>query len=265
MQLLKDFKRSIKNASTGESDAGQRYIDIKKLDSLLGIENPNDTISLAINIRFFGILNPLNAFYCADDGKYYLINGCDKLSALYLLGRTKVLCNVITDRVTCDGMVIDEYLLKANRNLFHACIALEYLTIRRGYTINEISSMSGISIATISNILKLAGFSPEEKRLLDVLEVDETTCLEIAKIDNANVRAEILSHIKQSKANMKNVFKKSCNQKTFHVDGRFITNTVNQLVSKLAVMGFDTELELCETNEDAVYTIKVKKASRRKQ
>lgn len=237
-----------------------RHIEIKELNNLLSIDTLDSTISLAISIRFFGILNPINVFYNKDNQKYYVISGYDKLAALCMLGKTKVLCNVITDPLTCDGMIIDEYILKANRNLFCACTALEYLTLNRGYGVNEISSMSGLSATMISRLLKIHNFSPEEKRLLASLEVDESTCLELAKIDNASIRATVLNHIKQQRANIKNVFTKNHpHSAQFAIDNRIITNSVDQLVSKLSLMGIKSELLTSEEDNCIVYAIKVDK------
>ena len=259
--MLKSIVYNVPKEEKRGREGHLRHIDINELSSLLKTETLNDTIGIAINIRFFGILNPLNVYFEQKTQRYYAISGYEKLAALCILGKNKVFCNVITDPVTCDGIVIDEYILKANKSIFDVCAALTYLTDTRKYGISEISSMTGISTANIKNYMSISRFSAEEKRTISLLGVDEATCFELSKIDDPIARENVLNHIKQQRASIKNVCKKGASGAQFAIDDGIIDNTISQMVSKLSVMGLGATYTTKETENKVAYTITVNKRS----
>lgn len=262
--MLKNIISVKPRESKKESDGHLRYIEISELSSLLKTENLNDTIGLAINIRYFGILNPLNVYFDRKTQRYFVISGYEKLAALCILGKNKVFCNVITDPVTCDGIIIDEYILKPNKNIFDVCTAISYLNETRKYRIGEISSMTGISVTNIHNYMAINRFSAEEKRIISLMGVDDITCFELSKIESPTARKNVLSHIKEQRANIKSVCKTRELNRQFAIDEGIIDNSVSQLVSKLVVMGINSRYTSDEREDQITYTITVDRPSEKK-
>lgn len=247
--------KCLKNAYT-------RYINSCELQHLLPVSpsSEDDIIGIAESICRFGLLEPIRVFYDSKSGSYYIISGERRFAALTLLGRTRILCHIITDPETCDAIIIAEYCLSKNTDIFKAGAALEYLINKRGYSVRELSRKSGIPASRISKLLKLQLLTYEERRRLQAAHMSVQVCCEIAEIDDHETRIAVINHITNQTPSISKIIEESKSRhKSFAFSSGLIDNSVNKLKNLIESTGAVTKLDRRSTDSGITYTINVSK------
>ena len=247
--------RCIKSAYT-------KYINSCELKHLLPPtpSAENEIIGIAESIRRFGLLDPIRVYYDAQSGHHYIISGERRFAALALLGRTRILCHIITDPETCDAIILAEYCLSKNADIFKAGAALEYLIDKRAYNVRELAHKSGIPASRINKLLKIQLLSFEERRRLQAAHMSEQVNCEIAEIDDAETRMAVIDHITKYTPNINKLIEKSkCRPKQFAFGTGLIDNSVNKLKNLIESTGAVTKLDRRSTDSGITYTISVSK------
>ncbi len=240
-----------------------RYIDAGKLHHLIPSSPMSDTeiIGMAESIRSFGLLNPVRVYYDADTEEYSIISGERRFSALMLLGRTRVLCHVVTDANTRDATIIAEYCLASHTDPFRASAALKYLINSRGYSIGELSRLSGISFSRISNLLKLDRLSFEERRLLLSSHMSEQVCVEISEIEESETRTAVINYLARHRVNVRGLAEasKKAKRKSFAFNFKLLDNSLAKLISMIERNGASAKIDRDNCERGVTYTISVTK------
>ena len=239
-----------------------RYIQSNELRHLF-TPSPylaSDVFPIAENIRKFGLLEPIRVFYNSDDGKYYIISGERRYTALTLLGRTRILCHIITDPQTRDAIIIAEHCLKENANHFRSSDVLQFMINNYGYSVYDISKASGISINRINKLINLSKLSHEEKRRLNAKHIPEDICCEIAELDAPDVRKAVIDHLISTMPNVKKLAKeKSKGKKAFSLKSDLIDNSISRLKKLIENTGATANLERRKADNKITYTLTVGK------
>ncbi|MBQ7822417.1 MAG: ParB N-terminal domain-containing protein [Clostridia bacterium] len=265
MELFKIFN----NTNNEAAEKGQisrnayvRYINSDELQHIIPLSpyEPNDVLSIAESIRRFGLLDPIRVFYDSHKGKYFIISGERRFAALTLLGRTRIMCHVITDPQTRDAIIMAEYCLKENCDIFRAGSALEFLIEDRGYTPTDLSRFSGIPLSRINKLLKLQLLTYEERRRLLAAHMSSQVCCEIAEIDDYSVRSTVIDYIITQTPNVKSAIKeKISHRRCFSFGSEIIDNSIAKLKSLIDRCGLVAGFERAANESDITYTIKVRK------
>lgn len=245
----------------GVRHAFVRYIDCDKLKHLIEASVMSDTevIGMAESIRSFGLLNPIRVYYDAVTKEYSIISGERRYSALKLLGRNRILCHVITDIQTRDATIIAEYCLSSQTDPFRAGAALEFLINTRGYTINNLSRLSGISFNRIKNLLKLSRLSYEERRLLLTSHMPEQVCAEIADIEETDIRLAVVNYLANHRPDIKKIAEasKKTKRKSFGFNFKLIDNSIARLTEMIEKNGASAKIDRSDREQGVTYTINV--------
>ncbi|MBQ4136917.1 MAG: ParB N-terminal domain-containing protein [Clostridia bacterium] len=251
------------------------YIKYLRCDELIHIlprlpHEQNDLATFAESIHRFGLIEPIRVFFDPTSGKHYIISGERRFAALSLLGRTRMICHVITDPKMRDATIIAENCLKEGADIFRACRALEYLIENCGYTPGSLAHFSGIPVARINRLLKLGLLSAEEKRRLSLANMSEQVCAEIALIDDYDTRSAVIDYLikhmptmrealdqKMVKPEPKRASKAVHRARPFKCE--LIDNSVARLKRLLDKAGFASRLERKVSERELTYTISLQK------
>ena len=248
-----------------------KYIKCDELEHILPrlSHEETDLVTFAESIHRFGLIEPIRVFYEADTGKHYIISGERRFAALNLLGRTRIICHVITDPKLRDATIIAENCLKEGADIFRSCRALEYLIENCGYTPGSLAHFSGIPIARINRLLKLGLLKAEERRKLSIAKMSEQVCAEIALIDESSTRTAVIDYLIKHMPTMRDAINNSANEpkkqavRAVHRARPFkcelIDNSVARLKRMLDNAGFKSRLERKASERELTYTISLQK------
>ena len=264
MELTNLFNKTLPNT----------YIKYLRCDELIHIlprlaHEQNDLATFAESIHRFGLIEPIRVFYEADTGKHYIISGERRFAALNLLGRTRIICHVITDPKLRDATIISENCLKEGVDIFRSCRALEYLIDNCGYTPSSLAHFSGLPLARINRLLKLGLLGAEERRKLSLANMSEQVCAEIALIDEDDTRAAVIDYLIRHAPTIRDAIKNSNLQPQKAVGKtvrrvcpfkcELIDNSVARLKRLMDNAGFASRLERKVSERELTYTISLQK------
>lgn len=254
------------SASNKEQDSVYiKFIPCSEITPLLPDLPKTDAevLSIAESIRCFGLLNPICVYYNADIASYQIISGERRFSAMTLLGRTRILCRVITSKETRNAMLIAENCLSRNSDCFRASATVSYILNDGRISVSELSKKYGLSLGRIGNLLKLSSLTYEEKRLLLISNFSERVIAEIAEIEDVAIRLPVIRYLiehtpklSRATAEIKANFHK---RKYSGVSFEIIRNTISRLGALFRRNGIKTQIKERTTEKAAVYTITVQK------
>lgn len=238
-----------------------KYIELGMLRHLIPPSPLEDInlIGMAESIRRLGMLMPATAYFNSNDGHYYLISGERRCAALILLGRSRILCRVITSAETCDALILAEHCTSSARDSFRAASALKYLTCVRGYDIRDLSQRSGMTTSRISALLSLEQLSSEEKRMLTVARLPEDVCCEIARIDDTSIRRAVAEHMSSLRLDVNRAIRERRPPRVGSCRAELIDNSVTRLATLIGTSGLDADVTRSDTETGTTYTINVNK------
>ena len=220
-----------------------------------------EIISIAESIRCFGLMNPICVYYDALNEEYQIISGERRFLAMKLLGRTRVLCRVVTSKETRNAIIIAENCLSRNSDCFRASAAVSFVMNDSQLSTTELAAKFGLPHAKIVNILKLANLTYEEKRLLLSGHFSERVCAEIAELDDYSTRLSIIRYLIENTPKLASatveVKNKRQKRKYCGVKHEIIRNTFLKLVALFRRNGIKAQIKENATDKSAVYTITV--------
>lgn len=165
----------------------------------------NSIIRLADSMRRYGILQPLTVRASSDDAgyDYELIAGERRLRAARLLGYYTVPCVIIeADERMSAEMAIIENLLREDLNMFEEAYAFRQLIDNYGLTQEEVARKMSLSQSAVANKIRLLKLSYEEQRMILEAELTERHARALLKIDDPELRKDIIREISASKMNV---------------------------------------------------------------
>lgn len=167
----------------------------------------NSIIRLADSIRRYGILQPLTVRKAEKDESYSyeLIAGERRLRAARLLGYLTVPCIVIeADERLSAEMAIIENLLREDLNMFEQAYGFRQLIDNYGMTQEEVARKMSLSQSAVANKLRLLKLSYEEQRLIVETGLTERHARALLKVEDPNMRIEMIKYISTFKLNVAN-------------------------------------------------------------
>ena len=165
----------------------------------------NSIIRLADSIRRYGILQPLTVRKADNDEtySYELIAGERRLRAARLLGYITVPCIVVeADEKMSAELAIIENLLREDLNMFEQAYGFRQLIDNYGLTQDEVARKMSLSQSAVANKLRLLKLSYEEQRLIVENGLTERHARALLKIEQQEVRIDIIKHISSLKLNV---------------------------------------------------------------
>ncbi len=208
MTELKYFKKAKKQHELSTSPVFQIKIDeIRPNRAQPRIEfDSNSIIRLADSIRRYGILQPLTVRKSNDSDENYpyeLIAGERRLRAARSLGYLTVPCIIIeADERLSAEMAIIENLLRENLNMFEQAYGFRQLIDNYGLTQEEVARKMSLSQSAIANKLRLLRLSYEEQQLITETGLTERHARALLKVDDQELRLEIIKHVSSLKLNV---------------------------------------------------------------
>lgn len=220
-----------------------------------------------------GILQPLTVRRLSQT-EYELVAGERRLRAAALAGLTKVPCVLIkcTDKESAIFALL-ENIQRSDLNMFEEAKGISRLIRKFGLTQEEAARKLGKKQSTVANKLRLLKLSIEEQDWILQAGLSERHARAILRIENEEVRKEILSKIVAESLSAKDtedlVLKLLCQatvnspkqEKKFVVrDVRIFVNTINKAVDTMRLSGINAVSRKLETEEYIEYTVQIPKS-----
>lgn len=153
---------------------------------------------LAYSIRKYGILEPLcvRKTDAEDSYDYEIIFGERRLRAAKLLGLCSVPCIIIdvTDKISAE-MSVAENVLRSNLNYFEVAVALKRITELGEESFEDIAQRLTMTQKELIGKIKLLDLDFKERQALIENEICEEIAIEIARIEDKDVRAKAIERI----------------------------------------------------------------------
>ena len=220
-----------------------------------------------------GILQPLTVRRLSQT-EYELVAGERRLRAAALAGLTKVPCVLIkcTDKESAIFALL-ENIQRSDLNMFEEAKGISRLIRKFGLTQEEAARKLGKKQSTVANKLRLLKLSIEEQDWILQAGLSERHARAILRIENEEVRKEILSKIVAESLSAKDtedlVLKLLCQatvnspkqEKKFVIrDVRIFVNTINKAVDTMRLSGINAVSRKLETEEYIEYTVQIPKS-----
>lgn len=230
--------------------------------------------SLASSIAQSGILQPLTVRRI-NQSEFELVAGERRLRAAILAGLSKVPCVLIkcTDKESAVFALL-ENLQRSDLNMFEEARGIARLIRKYGITQEEAAMRLGKKQSTIANKLRLLKLSLEDQDWITQAGLSERHARALLRIDNEEVRKELLSRIMSESLSAKEtedeVMKILCRatvttsakqEKRFIIkDVRIFVNTINKAVDTMRMSGINAMSKKLETEDYIEYTVKIPKS-----
>lgn len=229
--------------------------------------DPKELEALAGSIKSCGILNPVTVRKCGK--KYMLIAGERRIRAARLAGLNKIPAvvygNIKED--TADLCAICENLQRKNISYIDEGEAYKRIIMKRGMSIKELAGKLGEDEKTTADKVRIASFSediknnikeknltPEQAKLLLMLETDEEREEALSCEDSAKLKTVVLDMIHE-----KTKPKSETIRKQIVKNAKVYENTINAAVKMIKKAGNNATETHTETDEYIEYTIKIAK------
>lgn len=203
--------RSFKKQRQNDSELSDRVLQINVDDIRPNRAQPrayfdqNSIIRLADSIRRYGILQPLTVRVSdpEDSRSYELIAGERRLRAAKMLGYLTVPCIVKEpgEEVSAE-LAIVENLLREDLNMFEEAYGYRKLIENHHLTQDEVAKRMSISQSAVANKLRLLRLDYDEQKTILDNGLTERHARTLLRIDNKDMRKEILEYAIQNKLNV---------------------------------------------------------------
>ena len=235
----------------------------------------DELLSLSRSISNNGILQPLTVRKI-NQSEYELIAGERRLRASIMAGMNKVPCVIIkcTDKESAVFALL-ENLQRSNLSMFEQARGIARLMRKYDLTQQQVANQLGKKQSTVANKLRLLRFTSEEQDWITEGGLSERHARALLKIDNEDLRKEILSKIIADNLNVsqsENLIVKALCQNTCRSDKkgttkivikdvRLFVNTINKAVDTMRMSGINAVSKKSETMDYIEYTVKIPKQS----
>lgn len=235
----------------------------------------DELLSLSRSISNNGILQPLTVRKI-NQSEYELIAGERRLRASIMAGMKKVPCVIIkcTDKESAVFALL-ENLQRSNLSMFEQARGIARLMRKYDLTQQQVANQLGKKQSTVANKLRLLRFTSEEQDWITEGGLSERHARALLKIDNEDLRKEILSKIIADNLNVsqsENLIVKALCQNTCRSDKkgttkivikdvRLFVNTINKAVDTMRMSGINAVSKKSETMDYIEYTVKIPKQS----
>ncbi len=233
----------------------------------------NSIIRLADSMRRYGILQPLTVRVSSDDTSYdyELIAGERRLRAARLLGYYTVPCVIIeADERMSAEMAIIENLLREDLNMFEEAYAFRQLIDNYCLTQEEVARKMSLSQSAVANKIRLLRLSYEEQRMILEADLTERHARSLLKIDDLDLRKEVIREIITSKMNVvtteqyiENLLNKvSSEEKKAKApkekSARDMVNKFKSNIDSFKKLGKEASIDISEKEDEIEVYIKIK-------
>lgn len=234
---------------------------------------------LSQSIATNGILQPLTVRKI-NQNEYELVAGERRLRASVLAGLQKVPCVLIkcSDKESAIFALL-ENIQRSDLNMFEEARGISRLIRKFGLTQEEAAARLGKKQSTVANKLRLLKLSMEEQDWVLQSGLSERHARSLLRIDDEEVRKEILSKIVAENLSAKEtedlVLKIICRatvSETAHQEKKFIVrdvrifvNTITKAVDTMRLSGINAIAKKQENDEYIEYTVKIPKTEATKK
>ncbi|MDP4120454.1 MAG: ParB/RepB/Spo0J family partition protein [Bacillota bacterium] len=235
--------------------------------------NEEELKNLAQSIAANGILQPLTVRRISQN-EYELIAGERRLRAAVMAGFIKVPCILVkcNDKESAVFALL-ENLQRSDLGMFEEARGINRLINKCGLTQEQAASQLGKKQSTVANKLRLLKLTYEEQDWIIQSGLTERHARALLKIDNIDLRKEIMSKIIADSLNVSQTDqlveqmlapaaeKRDGRAKTIVVkDIRIFLNTINKAVDTMRLSGIDAYSKKEETEDYIEYTVKIPKS-----
>lgn len=230
---------------------------------------PDDINSLAESIRQNGIIQPLSVR--KHDDLYELVAGERRLRAAMVCGLEYVPC-IIMEISDCESAVMSlvENIQRKNLDCFDEAEAIRQMIDIYGLTQEEAAARLGKNQSTVANKLRLLKLSEDERRLICEYELTERHARALLKINDAEVRTDIIEQIHRKKLNVEKterlidsiLEKQKKNSKLKRRSGLFrhmslFANSINRAVDIMKASGVECETKRINGDGFVEFVVKI--------
>ncbi len=229
---------------------------------------------LSESIAENGILQPLTVRKVSV-AEFELIAGERRLRASVMAGLKKVPCIVIKcSEKESAVFALLENLQRCDLSFFEEARGISRLIRRYGLTQEQAAKKLGKNQSTIANKLRLLRLTYEEQEWIDNAGLSERHARALLKIENDNLRREVLSKIISDNLNVlqtENLVgvilnkvpktdKKQGNSKAVIKDVRIFLNTINKAIDTMRLSGINAKYNKTDKEDYIEYTIQIPKS-----
>ena len=236
-----------------------------------------DLKSLSQSIVQNGIIQPL-VVRRINSTEFELIAGERRLRAAVMAGRTRVPCVVIrcTDKESAVYALI-ENIQRRELSMFEEARGIARLIRKYGLTQEQAALTLGKKQSTVANKLRLLRLTFDEQEWIMSASLSERHARALLRIDNEELRREVLSKIIAENMNIKEteqyvtdvLYKKTSDveklkpkqeKKVVVKDVRIFVNTINKALDTMRMSGINATSCKNETDDYIEYRVKIPKA-----
>ncbi len=224
---------------------------------------------LSVSIQQNGLLQPI--VVRPYNGKYQIVVGERRFRACKLAGLEEVPCMVqeYNEDQTATAALV-ENIQRENLSPIEEALAYQQLLDTQDITQEQLAEKVGKKQSTIANKLRLLQLPMTVQEAVRRKDITERHARALLRLDSTakqnNMLREIMAKglnveqteqkIKSKKLNLKN---KNQKQKSISQNLKIAMNTLDQAIQMVQQAGVNTHVDIQETDDEVVYTIKMKK------
>lgn len=228
-----------------------------------------DLEELAMSIRCNGLIQPITVKRI--DIGYELIAGERRLRACRLCGMNEISCIIVEATERESAMIsLAENIQRKDLNFFEEAEAISKMIELFGYTQEDVAMQLGKSQPCIANKLRLLKLPRNERKLILDLGLTERHARALLKIDDEEIRVDIIHIVFERRLNVDNTEKlidsmisknkeiqriKKC--KGAFRDVRLFVNTINHAVEVMQAAGINAEVLKNKERDYIEYVVRI--------
>lgn len=223
---------------------------------------------LSVSIQQNGLLQPI--VVRPYEGKYQIVVGERRYRACKLAGLEEVPCMVqeYDENQTATAALV-ENIQRENLSPIEEALAYQQLLDTQNITQEQLSEKVGKKQSTIANKLRLLQLPMTVQEAVRRRDITERHARALLKLDTTAKQNNMLREIMAKKLNVEKTEEKIKNKitpkkpkpkiKSISQNLKIAMNTIEQAVSMVQQAGVEVVLDSQETEDEVIYTIKMKK------
>lgn len=223
---------------------------------------------LSVSIQQNGLLQPI--VVRPYEGKYQIVVGERRYRACKLAGLEEVPCMVqeYDENQTATAALV-ENIQRENLSPIEEALAYQQLLDTQNITQEQLSEKVGKKQSTIANKLRLLQLPMTVQEAVRRRDITERHARALLKLDTTAKQNNMLREIMAKKLNVEQTEEKIKNKitpkkpkpkiKSISQNLKIAMNTIEQAVSMVQQAGVEVVLDSQETEDEVIYTIKMKK------
>lgn len=223
---------------------------------------------LSVSIQQNGLLQPI--VVRPYEGKYQIVVGERRYRACKLAGLEEVPCMVqeYDENQTATAALV-ENIQRENLSPIEEALAYQQLLDTQNITQEQLSEKVGKKQSTIANKLRLLQLPMTVQEAVRRRDITERHARALLKLDTTAKQNNMLREIMAKKLNVEQTEEKIKNKitpkkpkpkiKSISQNLKIAMNTIEQAVSMVQQAGVEVILDSQETEDEVIYTIKMKK------